>query len=287
MRKLDQDDHRMSVSSAALIKNCEQKWHHYKVNNYEPDVDHKKGDALLIGSAFHWIIEQTEHKWPKKIVPYLKKYSLEDEEFTKDYYPLLIGMVWSYTKYFESTGLKLAAIEYAIKDKDFVGYIDSIPIDDEGNWWISDNKTWAFVSTSQLAQLVTHVQLNTYAFYAAQIAEDLGLDIDKFRGCRLMITTKPKNKQGNRSLKDFAEMMKELCITQDIEIPREILRPQHHYFNHQKMYERSQELREGKDEPVRNYSYCFSYYNSCEYWSRCHGCNYSEGKDKLVIRGGT
>ena len=286
MRKLDKEDTRLSVSSANTLRQCEQKWYHYKVANTPHDSDHDPGDNLMIGSAFHWLIEECEHKWPGKIVPLLKRYTAEeDDNFDKSYYPLLIGMVWSYTKYLESTDLEVLAIEHEIKDPTFVGYVDAIYEDSNGKWWISDNKTWKYFSHKDVAKEANHIQLNTYASFAKSIATYCGLALKDFGGCRLMVTTKPGYKQGKKSAKEYAEAMKEWSLTYDIVIPKKALNIDEHRDNHDELYFRSMELRE-EHNPVRNYNHCTSFFRPCEYWSQCHGSKYTDGNKLIEVRGG-
>lgn len=288
MRKLDKSDTRLSCSSATTLRGCEQKWVHYKVKNTESDPDYEEGDALAIGKAFHWIIEQTEHKKPKKIVPMLKACTENDDILLpKEYYPLIIGMVHSYTKYHAESGHIIIAIEELIEDPEFMGYIDAVVYDSKGYWWICDNKTFAYFSPSQVAQFASHIQMNVYAAHTAQIAKKYKLNLKKFRGCRLFVTTKPRTKRKkDETAKEMAERLKDLCATWDVEIPIKYMAPESHMDNHRRLHKRSIELRSGDVEPFRNYDYCMSYFRPCQYWSNCHGDTYSNGTKKIKVKGG-
>ena len=287
MKKVQKVDTRLSSSSATTLRACEQKWFFYKVEKRENDSDYSESDSLMIGKAFHSVIEQTKHKYPRKIVPYLKDCTGDaDIKLDPEYYPLIIGMVYSYTNYLASTDLTVVDVEIEIGDEEFLGYVDAVFTDNDDNWWISDNKTWAYFSPSQAGQLANHVQMNLYASFAPQIAEMYDLDMKKFKGCRIMATTKPKNKQGKLSRKEWAEKLKDLCMTWDIEIPTKTLNPKKHLLAHKWLHDRADQLREGHDEPNKNYDHCMSYYSPCQYWSGCHGCEYSKSSRRVKVRGG-
>lgn len=288
MRKLNKDDTRLSPSSASILRGCEQKWVHYKVNDTKYDEDYEEGDNLKIGKAFHWIIEQTEHKYPKRIVPYLKACTEnEDILLEKDHYALIVGMVYSYTKYHAKSGLSIVAIEESIEDEKFNGHIDAIMKDKKDRWWICDNKTFAYFSPSQVSQFANHIQMNLYSYFAPQLAEEHDLDMNKFMGCRLFITTKPRVKRKkDETIGEMAERLKELCATWDVEIPISNMDPNLHMYLHDKLHTRSIKLRTGNTAPSRNYDYCMSYFRPCQYWSNCHGSTYSEGSSGIKTRGG-
>lgn len=286
VKKVETVDTRLSSSSATAMRGCEQKWYHYKVAKSDKDPDHEESNAFIVGKAFHYIIEKTNHEAPKKILPLLKECSEhEDIGLKKEDYPLLIGMVHSYCELHKKMGLSVVACEEELSDEEFIGYVDAILKDDKtGQWWIEDNKTYANFSPSNAAGWGNHVQLNLYAYFAPVLAKKYKLNIKKFAGCRIRVTTKPRIKQkAKESLKDLANRFKETCASYDVEIPIGIMNPEHHMQEHKYLHQRSLELWNGHDTPIKNYDNCFSYFKPCEYWSKCHRDTHSRCEMKVKV----
>ena len=281
-------DTRLSYSSATLLKNCEQRYYHYKVTKIDKDKDVEESNAFALGKAFHHVLEMAMHKKPEKIVNKLEEcvelFGIDETEIG-----LLHAMVIQYLRCRKKTNLEAIACEYSLRSETFVGFVDLIEGEREGDgwgkWWITDLKTAKSFWSTLTARLPKDRQLNFYASFFRQIAEEFNLDPEKFQGCRYRVTTKSTAKQKkSESYTDYVMRMVEgkNVKSYDIAVPKEKMHLNEVVNEMESLYNRSQELRNG-DVPIRNYSYCESYFKPCDYWSQCHGSCFSDMREDLEV----
>lgn len=280
-----QNGNQLSYSSARLLQGCERKFYHYKVKETPIDSDASKDTtAFIIGKAFHHILEMSNHKKPEKIGELLEE-CVQNLGLAETDCGLVHAMVLKYLRLRATTNLEAVAVEWKINDPTTIGFVDLIEKDTEtGEWFISDLKTAKTFYPTTLSKLPNDRQLNLYASYAPQIAEEFGLDLDKFAGCRYKVTTKSSAKQqAKESYLQYVKRVTDKFIkSYDIIIPKDKLNIVEVVAEHKRLYNRAQSIRDGA-EPLQNFGYCESYFKPCEYWSQCHGDNFSNIKDSLEV----
>lgn len=270
----------LSHSSASTLLECEQRYAYYKIDGVPQDTDYVKSDALAIGSAFHKVLEDSRHEKPESIRVALLK-CVEDPEvrLPEDEILLVHAMLLKYLRLHKQMGFKILAIEIAIETKEVIGYVDAIMEDHDGKWWIVDLKAKKSLSPTEIAMLPTDPQLNLYAAHAAMIAEQLGLDMQKFGGCRWRVVTKTtaKQKRGETDAEYVARLANENIKAYDIPVPFNEEAAAERLETHLDLYKRTQKL--AKSKPIKNFKSCNSFFSPCAYWSRCYGKNYSDSLD--------
>lgn len=279
------EDKRLSYSSANLLRNCEQKYHHYKVSKYEKDTDIDRDESHFhIGTSFHYILEISGHKKPENITKDLE-YCVQEIGLKEDDIGLVHALVLQYLRLRKLDDFETVACEHKIDDENVVGYIDLVEKRPNGEWCISDLKTAATFYENKIAELARDRQLNLYGSYYKSIAEAYDLDPDKFIGCRYLVASKSKARQQKReNYSEYVMRMvdKKLVRAYAIFIPKELMTLETVKSEHLDLYKRSLELREG-EAPRKNFTYCMSYFRPCEFWSKCHGGNHSEVDSKIVV----
>ena len=271
------EDTRLSYSSGQLLKNCTQKYHYYKVVKVEKDSDSEENfDAFNVGKAFHWVLESNGHSVTN--VTQLVRQACIDFEVVYAQ-NMIHAMVLKYLKLHTESGLECVNAEFKIEDEKYLGFVDAIMTDPEGNWWIVDLKTAARFGELTYKKLISDPQLNLYAHYAPTIAKGLDLDVEKFTGVRYRATTKSKLKQKKtESDREFIIRVYNSISTYDAYIYKDDLVPKQTWDDHLKLHKLSMDLRTGKVKPTKNFSWCDSFFRPCEYWSQCHGSNFTENE---------
>lgn len=280
-------DTRLSYSSGQLLKNCTQKYFNYKVAGVPKDPDAEENyDAFNIGKAFHWVLESNMHTNTNLVS--LLKHAVEEFK-VQDKMALIHAMLLKYLKLHEQSGLACVYAELEVSDTTYLGFVDAILMDDVGYWWIADLKTAAKFNNLTRNKLATDPQLNLYAKYAREIAlalkgKGIELDPDKFKGVRYRATTKASLKQRkDESYKDYVIRLYTSINSYDAVIEKEFLHIEETWEEHKRLHQLSLDLRYGNVQPTKNFSNCDSYFRPCEYWSVCHGCNYTDSKfDEMV-----
>ncbi len=269
----------LSPSSLALFQSCERRYYHYKIENTPHDSDYVDDvTSLQVGSAFHKILENRRHdlKGIKygEVAAVVNEHGLNHAEYS----PLVYAMVIRYREMHEASRRKVIAVEFEIAEDGFLGYVDAIMTDPNGDWWICDMKTAASWNPAILPTLYSHPQLNLYALFAPYIAESLGLDMADFAGCRYLLTTKSKLKMRDKETsEEYTKRLLGAVVSLDIEIPHEKMIPDVMGDIHNTVSRKI--LINGRIEGnyCRNYNSCFTYYRPCPWFSKCHGFNYTDG----------
>lgn len=277
-----QDIKPLSYSSSNLVKNCQQKYWHYKVKATpkDPDADDST-EAFDIGKAFHEVLELNGHTTrdlESLLDDVCKKYEVDHAK------NMIHAMLLRYLQVHIQSGLDVLFCEVKIQTPDTIGFVDVVLGDGDGNWWVGDMKTAGRFSNTTLAKLSSDPQLNLYCYHLLKMAKFLKLDPKKFKGARYRVTTKSKLVQKAREtdaehIKRTAKNVK----SYDIIIPKEIMCIEETYKKHVHYFNKAVKLQTGEEAPEQNFTYCDSYFRPCEYWSKCHGHTYSDGLVKLEM----
>lgn len=272
----------LSYSSGTLIKNCQQKYYYYKVAGVAKDEDSAQDEtAFNVGKAFHYVMEMNNHSEDQLdhwIDIACKSFEVEDKK------AMINAMLLRYLQVHKKSGLETVFCEFEIKTDDFIGYVDAVMKEPDDGWWLTDLKTASRFSEIHQARLTRDPQLNLYGYFAKDIANYLELDPEKFRGARYRTTTKSTLKKKVReSYREYVLRMAESIKSYDIVIPKELMSPEEIMKDHLELKVLADKFRSGEAEPKRNRSYCDSFFRSCEYWSQCYGCEFTEAKEKLEI----
>jgi hypothetical protein len=213
----------------------------------------------------------------EKIKEWTKEYDVEEYEC------LIFAMLSKYKKVHDKCELTAKHCEVEVVTDNFIGFVDVILEDGEGNWWIADIKTAASYSPMLNSTLPFHPQLSLYASNYEVIAKNLGLDPDKYQGIRYRVTTKSRLiRKKEESNGEFIGRL--LCSVKslDIPIPKEAMDPEVISQVHQKIYNKIKSSKKENDYQP-NYSQCLQFYKPCEYFSNCHGKTFSEVKTAMAV----
>ena len=300
----------LSHSSASQILGCQQKYFYRKVAQVPVDTDHEEADYLSYGKALHKILEDCDHIVPSidwlwnKLDEVCKEFNVESFEHRMGIYLSAI----KYSAMHKDSGLTIVATELMIDQLGVIGYIDGVLANhDKKEFWIMDLKTAAFKPDDKLNYLHKDPQLNLYSYFATvkpDIPAVLGLDDYKFMGCRYRVCTKSRHKRKStdvlpeklpkETVKDFRERIKGMSLQSiqeteeeflerisdsieiyDIVVPFEHMEPLQRFEEHQEVRNIAIALNNGQV-PLKNRGNCMAYNKPCEYWSRCHGQNFSQ-----------
>jgi hypothetical protein len=269
---LDASDRRYSYSADGVRKTCEAKYCYKYILGIEKDADASDDAAAFkFGKAFHEVCEHTNHEKRLYTQQMLTK-ALFDNNVDAEEAPKVYACLMNYFTLHTASRLSCIGIELEISNDWYVGYIDAIMADANGNWWIVDLKTSGLVVEQLFARLHRDTQLNMYAHFAAMVAEKLKIPLEKFAGCRYRVVTKPrtvpKPGEGYEAYASRANVE-----TYDIEVPYELLSTEEAYND---IYEGSLLAKQiTLANCKKNRSKCLDWNRPCEYWSQCHGKTYS------------
>jgi hypothetical protein len=252
----------LSFSSMKTALSCERRYFYAKVEKATPDKDYEESDSLGLGKAFHQVLELTKHESfnDALIMGAMKQHNVRADE--KE---LLTAMLENYIEVHKLSGLKVTHCEIRLEAENFIGFIDFIAQDKDG-WWMGDNKTAGRHDPSIIPRLPMDAQLNLYAFFADRIADTFQMK-GKFLGFRYRQSIKSKAKT--------AKGLKDGTPTYDIVVPASMLKPSVVWGNFLDVYDTVLGLHNGMA-PKPNYNACMEYFNSCPYFSKCHGHCFSE-----------
>ena len=266
----------LSPSSLALFQSCARRYFHYKIAKTPHDSDYVDDvESLKIGSAFHKVCENNLHNLNKLKYSEVADVCVEHELDHNTYAPLIYAMCLKYRETHNDSKLKVEAVEIEIHNDGFLGYVDAV-MSDKNGYWIADLKTSASYRSDIVPTLNMHPQLNLYAAFAPYLAEKLKLK-GKFLGCRYRLTTKSKIKRKDKEdTKAFVQRLMLSIVSHDIVLPIETMKPSAILDIHNNV-SRQILLNGGYEEAYcRNYNSCYNYFRPCQWFSKCHGVNYSE-----------
>jgi hypothetical protein len=263
----------LSHSSGNEILGCEQKYVYRKVQKVQRDNDAPRDTlALDLGKALHACLEDCHHDltgFPKSQL----RTKMADEGVPESQFSLLWAMLGRYRDLHQESELDCVVVEAPIRSANFIGYIDAV-MEKDNKWWIVDVKTASMLNKFLPQILPRDKQLNLY--YGFFEPETYGLDWENFGGCRYRVVTKSKlkrKKDDNDTL--YSERMYKNIQAVEYVIPKEAMRPDLAVEEFDKLRLRQKQLWELPQRAKKNYNNCVSYFRPCEYWSKCHGTEYS------------
>jgi hypothetical protein len=125
-------------------------------------------------------------------------------------------------------------------------------------------------------------QLNLYASFAKDVAEKLGLNIERFAGVRYRVVGKTKIViKPNDTMETYAARANPRAM--DIEILACDMQLGTVRQIQEEMLQRIRKVRSGEIMPVPNYSKCLDFNRPCEFWSNCYGKTYTECANMTVV----
>lgn len=266
----------LSPSSLATFTSCARKYYLSKIEKAPRDSDADQStEALDVGKAFHKCLEDVAHE--------LQGFTFNDclktsGEFglDEDQAALIFSMLGAYKRMHEKAGLKAVAWEVNVDVPAFYGFIDVILSSPEGSWWMGDMKTMATLSMGTEKFYPRHVQLNLYAAHVKEVAETVGLDPNAFKGCRLRAVTKSKaaRKDGEETA-SYIKRLSKVVKAVDFILPIERMVPQEILNIHKSAFDFIGYNKNDKEKFLCNHNSCFNYFRACEYFSRCHGAEFT------------
>lgn len=277
---------RISYSSSNTFQGCNRKFFHEKVRKTPADPDYEDNTtALRLGKAFHQVLELALHKKERLKKEFFQS-AFDDNDILSDTERGYIrAMVHKYLQLHVASQLEVRVVEVEVGNDDYIGFVDAIMYDSNGNWWIVDLKTAARLNGSLLSRLSRDPQLNVYAHFRGQIARMLSLDADKFAGVRYRVTTKPTIKMSAKeSFTDFTKRCFDRVESYDIGIPARELNPDGVYAHFMQLLDRMNEVAEMDEEKIpQNFTYCETYFKPCPFWSRCYGRTFTDAAAQYKI----
>lgn len=272
---------KFSYSAGNMASKCKRKWYLKYIAKAAFDAD-VQDDALALkeGKALHEVLEFSLRDAANYKEEYLTQ-AVRNQELNQESMYRVYACLFSYYRLHAPSCLTVVGTEVEVGDENYVGYVDSVMADRNGNWWIEDSKSSGMVMETLFARLAQDTQLNLYAYYAPQVAEKLGLSMNKFAGVRYRVVQKPRIvPRAGEPLKDYARRAD--CKAYDVEIPRHLLNPQVAYDQHMAL--RSEMVGLTEETACPNRQACIDYNRPCEYWSHCHnGKTHSECKESVRV----
>ena len=136
-------DTRLSHSSAQLLRSCERRYWHYKVNQTEVDPDYNKDlQSFAVGKVFHQVLEDHNHEKPDAIVNKITE-ACQQHNCDEDSIAMIHSMLLRYYEDHKKSKLEVVKCEYQIDAEETIGSIDVIMKNPKnGDWWIVDLKTY-------------------------------------------------------------------------------------------------------------------------------------------------
>jgi hypothetical protein len=277
----------LSYSSYSEYTACPRKYFYRKVAKFPIDSDASEDtEAFMIGKTFHKCLEDTKHDLTgytfQQCVSVGAEFGVEDE----DTLLMIFAMLSKYKLVHEKTKLKLVACEATVGTPTFYGVIDAVMYDEnKEGFWIVDLKTAGSWSENTLITASSHTQLNIYSRYADEVAAAVGLKDRVFLGCRLRVTTKSRLvKKKTESSSEYLARMSAGIRSLDIVIPRETMPVDRISKMHEEAADTILKATVADESKFScNFGNCFMYYKPCNYYSRCHGVNYTESPTLEMI----
>lgn len=280
----------LSYSSSVLIGNCEQKYVHYKVKKTARDFAFDFSRALIVGKVVHQVSEDLLHMPAKNRDELNKVVSKNLIPFEKQdpsaltYFPLAYAMSENYLQFHKDSGLRVVKCEYEIKTDKFLGYIDIILADDNGDFYISDLKTKSRFNVEKDGPLLKRdTQLHLYGDYHEQIAKEFGLKNFKGYLYRVVKTPLIRQRRGEDRV-DFVERLRDSVDIIEVFVPHKQEVIDEVRENFQAKLDIKKELENGR-KPNKNFNECVNMYGSvCAWYSQCHGKPHHEQMSEVMSR---
>lgn len=264
----------LSYSSMNEILGCEQKYAFRKVLKVEQDDDYaQETDAMDIGSVMHKCLEDCYHDLTGFKITTLKR-EIEAYPQTLDFEqhgPLLWAMLRRYKVMHEALGLKAIAVETELTSSgEFKGFVDLV-LDEKDGIWVTDLKTAATISKFLLARLKDDRQLNLYVHYYKKLVKPK----KKILGAKYRVVTKSRLKRKkSETFAAFSNRIYDGIRAYEYTVPADILDTVTAVDAFKAVSKRQKQLHKNAV-ATRNYGFCESFHRPCEFWSRCHGQNFT------------
>ena len=276
---------RISYSSAQTFLGCKRRFWHQKVNKTEFDPDYIEDyKAFNIGKAFHQILEVCKHNEELYRPEYLTNACREHNIHDVREVGLVLGMVSKYIKLHKESGLVSIGEELKISNPKYLGFVDVVMVDEKGGWWIVDLKTASKFNKSLVSRLAMDPQLNLYASFREDIAKQLDIDVEDFRGVRYRVTTKTAIVlRKGESPEDYAQRIQGKILSVDLSVPHQKLSPEKTYKLYMTIYDEMAEVFKLEEELVpQNFNNCESFFRPCPYWSNCYNRTFTGNVDNEI-----
>ena len=272
----------LSSSGADCLQTCERKYAHRYFLKTPFDGDYVDGPAKLRGSAFHKILELTNHDqgtynhsvMQAVLNDFPKLCAIED-------CARLQNALRQYWKLRMLNPRRVVARELSLTINFWTGVIDCVMERPDGTWIIQDQKTRGkcLDDEKEVAGWVrSSQQMCLYAKHAHDIAAACGLDASKFAGIILVEIEMPRIRKGkNESSFDFAQRLNaEPIKAREVFVPAHELKIDEVVKNFEMVRSRAHELQaaiqtEGLACAKQNKQNCKKYFEKCPYWSKCYG----------------
>lgn len=263
---------KLSASRITVIFRCPREY----VYKYIMEIPEPWNKNFAMGKAFHEMLELKE--------PNLTELNAYDPD-----YP------WTDALHVMRKGYDAAYPEHVNEVKREIhfenelrhGYIDSVLAEDDGSWVIGENKTRSSAMNDDEARMLpANLQVQIYVSAVPEIAEQLWLDPDLFKGVKYVTSIKPNERRKKTETKEeFGARLS--SQTQVIEIPKAMLTGNPEPMLIQAMA-RAQDAETAfssgnpMDVPC-NTAQCFRYNSPCPYFNRCHGGKIHEQNGRRIL----
>ena len=264
---------KLSASRVKVIHRCQREY----VFNYIMKIEQPWNKNFAFGKAFHEMLELKE--------PNLAELNAYDPD-----YP------WADALHVMGKGYEVGFPEHVntvqrevkVENDIRLGFIDGVVASPDANeWWITETKSRsAAMDDNEARMLPADIQVQIYATAYQEVAEQLWLDPDAFKGILYVCSIKPNERRKKTETKDeFGARLS--SYTQVIELPREILTGNPEPMMVQS-FARAQEaeLAFSSGNPMDvpcNTSSCFRYNSPCPYFSRCHNVAITESNGRRLL----
>lgn len=270
----------LSPSSFGEFSACQRKYFYRKVLKLPNDPDYEEdNEAFKVGKAFHKVLEVRKHELSGLPLKEVAEAAISEGVEDADTWYMLYAMLQAYHHVFKKVGLTVAAVELEIGSPTFMGFVDVVLKDDNGNWWIGDMKTVGTWSDSTLQTLPSHPQLNLYSAHYDLIAHACELKPSNFQGVAYLATTKSRlKKKAKETVEEYIDRLKEsvrsiwVFISKDKLLVKEVTESHAAAVSHI-----SANLAEEREVFYsRNFGNCMAYFRPCQFYSKCHTRLFSE-----------
>lgn len=273
----------LSPSSLSMFLSCNRKYFHKKIAKDLPDADADLDTRpFMVGKAFHQVLEDCKHELSgiklAQIMETCGGFGLDEDE------SIMVGaMLSKYKIIHEAAGLKAVACEIELKTEYFHGFIDVI-LQGAGGWWVADMKTAASYNPAILPSLPSNMQLNLYAAHAAIVSSTYDLNLKEFKGCRYRLTTKSKLiRKATEAVPQYFARVAQAVKSFDFVIPADILKTESVLDIHADAFKHIAKKKKAAQYP-KNLGNCMNYNKPCEYFSKCHGFNFTAAPTLEVVQ---
>lgn len=270
---------RLSYSSFMDYSSCSRRWFLRKVKNAPIDSDADVStEAFDIGKSFHRCLELTNHNLAGFTLQKCAEVCAEFEVTELDDVSMIFAMLIKYKELHEKGGLKVVACELDVSSGLFTGVVDVVMQDSEGKVWITDLKTSGAWYKSMLNTVTSHPQINIYARYIDEILYAVGLKTARFGGCRIRTVIKSRLKKNMKETQgEYIQRMASGIKAFDIAVPASSLNVDRINRAH---LETAKKIMSATVEDEAyfspNFGACMDYNKPCNFYSQCHGRNFTE-----------